>query len=130
MENIDVILVDDDPFMEKIFNNMIGDFDLNFHFCSDAEKGLEEVVKYRPKVLVLDYNMPGLNGQEVIVKLSENHIFKDTSVYLLTGEKMDEMQMLRMRTLGFTELLFKPIGKEDFVKILTSELGELKVKAS
>ncbi len=105
MQDIDLFLIDDDPFMEKIFKSMLNEFDLNFKFCSDAEKGLDEVVQQKPKVLVLDYNMPGLNGQEMIVKLSENHVFQYTSIYLLTGEVMDEMQKLRLMTLGFTKLL-------------------------
>jgi CheY-like chemotaxis protein len=125
MENIDILLIDDSPFMEKVISGLIGDLKLSFHFCSDPEKGLQEVVDFKPKILLLDYNMPGLNGQQVIVKLSEKHIFKDTSVYLLSGEDMDEMQKLRLMTLGFTQLLQKPIDKHTFHKIIKNELGDI-----
>lgn len=128
--NPELIIVDDDPFIGKFFADWLKDYIINFQFYSDPEEGLAQIVEQRPKVVILDYNMPVINGHQLIVKLSEAHIFADSAVFLFTGEDMDKMQVMKMMTLGFERVLFKPLRKEDFIGLLSENLGELKAKSA
>ena len=128
--NPELIIVDDDPFIGKFFADWLKDYSIDYQFYDDPEEGLARIVEQRPKVVILDYNMPIINGHQLIVKLSEEHIFSDSAVFLFTGEQMDEMQIMRMMTLGFEKVLFKPLDKEAFFTLLSDNLGELKAKTA
>ena len=129
-KSVDLVIVDDDPFIGKFFANWLKEYNITFQFYADPEEGLASIVESRPKMIILDYNMPEINGQQLIVKLSEEHIFSDSSVFLLTAEKMDELQVMKMMTLGFEKVLFKPLDRNDFFTLLSDNLGELKSKTA
>jgi len=127
-EGIDLVIVDDDPIIGKIFLRMLKDYDLNVHFYNDSIEALPKILADRPRLVVLDYNMPGMDGHQLIVKFSEKHIFQTTSVMLLTAERLNEFDKMKLMTLGFERIIEKPIDKDHFIGLLSEYFGELKLK--
>jgi chemotaxis family two-component system response regulator PixG len=130
IESVDLVIVDDDPIIGKVLMTMLSGFDLNIHFYDDSVEALPRIVADKPKLVILDYNMPGLDGHQLIVKFSENLIFQTTSVMLFTAEDLSEMEKIKLMTLGFEKIISKPISKSDFIGLMQEFLGELKVKAA
>lgn len=131
MERPDLIIVDDDEFMGKVFSSMLKDHKLNYSFYSDPEKALMAILEHRPKCVLIDFNMPVLNGQDLIVKLSENHIFQHSAIYLITADSLTQMDKVRMMTLGFEKIIDKnSLKKESFLEAISEVLGEVEKHAS
>ncbi|MDD0852857.1 response regulator [Halobacteriovorax sp. GB3] len=127
MAQLDLIIVDDDKFMGKVFSSMLSGYEINYEFYSDSTEALSAILEHRPKCVLLDYNMPGMNGQDLIVKLSENHIFQHSSIFLITADALSEMDKMRMMTLGFEKLIDKNVlKKETFLEAISDVLGEIK----
>ncbi|WP_127716129.1 response regulator [Halobacteriovorax sp. HLS] len=129
-QHVDLVIVDDDPIIGKVLMRMLEGFDLNIHFYEDSTEALSRIVEDRPRLVVLDYNMPGLDGHQLIVKFSERLIFQTTSVMLFTAEKLSEMDKIKLMTLGFEKIIAKPIEKEDFIDIIQENLGKLSLKSA
>lgn len=129
-ESVDLVIVDDDPIIGKVLMNMLAGFDLNVHFFDDSVEALPRIIADRPRLVILDYNMPGLDGHQLIVKFSEKLIFQTTSVMLFTAENLNEMEKIKLMTLGFEKIIPKPISKSDFISIIEESLGQLKLKAA
>ena len=129
-EHVDLVIVDDDPIIGKVLMRMLEGFDLNIHFYEDSTEALGRIVEDRPRLVVLDYNMPGLDGHQLIVKFSERLIFQTTSVMLFTAEKLSDMDKIKLMTLGFEKIIAKPIEKEDFISIIQENLGQLTLKSA
>jgi len=64
-----------------------------------AEKMLFLLTKKRPDMILLDIEMPGMNGFEAITKLKENPEWKDIPVLFLTGY-IDENVLTRASEAG------------------------------
>ncbi|OUR94146.1 hypothetical protein A9Q84_17710 [Halobacteriovorax marinus] len=129
-QGIDLVIVDDDPIIGKILLGMLSEFDLTVHFYDDSIEALPKILADRPKLVVLDYNMPGLDGHQLIIKFSESLIFQSTSVFLLTAEVLNESDKIKLMTLGFEKIIPKPIDREHFLALLEGHFGELKIKAA
>jgi chemotaxis family two-component system response regulator PixG len=129
-EPVDLVIVDDDPIVGKVLLGMLEEYNINVHFYEDSIEALPRIIEDRPRLVILDYNMPGLDGHQLIVKFSENLIFKTTSVMLFTAEELSEMDNIKLMTLGFEKIIPKPISKEQFIEIVESRLGELDRRAA
>lgn len=78
----------------------------------DGEKGLEMIEAERPDLVLLDFNMPGLNGMQVLEALRA-HLDPDvqkTRVVMLTTEAKRET-VYRLVKLGVQDYLIKPFDR-------------------
>jgi two-component system OmpR family response regulator len=83
--------------------------------CETATNGrsaLEVIRKFRPHAAVLDVNMPGMDGYEVLaaIRSEELHVH----VILLTA-RQQESDIIRGFTLGADDYVVKPFGPMELV---------------
>ena len=115
----DVFLIDDDLVSREVIATVLT---LHGHLVHTAETGDSAIEMLAagtviPGVVLLDAQLPGLNGTELIAKLREKC---DSEILLISGSRpADELVAAAD---GF---LMKPFGPED----LARELGQLKPKA-
>ena len=65
-----VLVVDDDPTILKMYRIVLGSAGFNVITASDGEEGLMFVREYSPNVVVLDLQMPGMDGWTMFRQLS------------------------------------------------------------
>jgi two-component system phosphate regulon response regulator PhoB len=68
----------------------------------------------RPALVVLDLNLPGLSGYDVIEQLRADDATKDVAVLMLTARK-DEQDRIRGLSLGADDYLTKPFSPQELV---------------
>ena len=83
-----------------------------------GKEALEKVVQWVPNIILLDINMPDINGFEVLVKLVEGS--PSIPVYMLTGHAYESHKDEALEK-GARDCLTKPID----IKILLEKLAEL-----
>jgi two-component system LytT family response regulator len=77
--------------------------------CSSAAEGLQAIAKYKPEVVFLDVEMPGMNGFEMLQQLSPLAF----EVIFTTGYDAYAIKAIRFSALDY---LLKPIDKEELRK--------------
>ena len=60
------------------------------------------------KLLIVDFNMPGMDGLTMISKMKETQLLKDQIIFMCTTESSEHMQKLG-RELGVKAWIVKPI---------------------
>jgi len=136
MENlnqIEILLVEDNPNdaelavralkKNKLTNNMLvvedGEEALDFIFAKGKFEGRE--IKARPKLILLDLNLPKVNGLEVLKAIKSNDFTKMIPVVVLTSSK-EENDIVQSYSLGVNSYIVKPVDFDKFV-IAVKELG-------
>ncbi len=74
MEAIKVMIADDHSLIREGLRQLL-EFDGSIQVVGEAANGVEcldNLVKYNPEVLLLDINMPGMNGIDVLKKMKED----------------------------------------------------------
>ena len=88
---IHVMLVEDDEFLSDIYHKKFEMEGFKISSADNGEKGLEEIKKRMPDIVLLDILMPKMDGFTVLEKLKEDSATKKIPVILLTnlGQKDD-----------------------------------------
>jgi len=86
-----------------------------------GEHGLELALSDPPDVIILDINLPGINGFDVLQSLQTNSGTANVPVIALSADALDE-QVARGKQAGFTEYMTKPVDIREFRNLLTKIL--------
>jgi len=96
-----------------------GEEALEFVFCTD--KYSSRNIQIQPHLILLDLNMPKINGIEVLQKIKSDERTKTIPVVILTSSK-EGPDIEKCYKLGANSFIVKPVGFENFTKAIT-ELG-------
>jgi len=112
---IRVLLADDHPIVRNGIRRLLeyeGDIEVAGEAC-DGEETLEMVEKLKPDVVLLDMEMPHLNGVEVAKRIRKN--FPDVKVLALSGYD-DRSYIIELLQLGVNGYLIKDEAMETIVE--------------
>jgi DNA-binding response OmpR family regulator len=126
---LDLIIIDDDKNIGKVFESIFSKTDVSFEIYDCPHEGLQALIEKKPACVVLDYHMPNFRGDEVIVRSSQELLFKYCNFILMTDEEFDEMEKMKLMTLGF-QYIFKKTAIHnghfiDIVKDLVSDKRDI-----
>jgi sigma-B regulation protein RsbU (phosphoserine phosphatase) len=83
-------------------------------FAKDGDEGLETYASTRPDVVILDMNMPGRNGLEVIEAIRGGLGDQDVYIIFLTGESASDLKTEALNA-GANDFLTKPVEHEELL---------------
>ena len=90
----------------------IKNFGMECYTAADGRSALENIRRIRPDLAVLDVNMPGMNGYEVLAAIRAEQI--PLRVMLLTA-RQQENDVIRGFTLGADDYVVKPFSPMELV---------------
>jgi CheY-like chemotaxis protein len=122
-----IIVVDDDEDDQYLFNLCFRDMGIDHHvrFFSDALQFLKYAdlvssLNARPSLIIIDYKMPGMNGNAVVEYLKGLEAFSEVPLVILTTIISDEKKQ-RLLKMGVRACYKKGMNYEE----LMSELKEI-----
>jgi len=107
-----VLLVEDDPTTAKSIELMLVHANLNVYATDTGEEGVELAKLYDYDLMLLDLNLPDMNGHDVLRQLRMARI--DTPILILSGED-DTENKLKGFGFGADDYLTKPFHREELV---------------
>ncbi len=107
-----VLLVEDDPTTSKSIELMLTHANLNVYATDLGEEGIDLAKLYDYDLILLDLNLPDMNGHEVLRQLRLARI--DTPILILSGDDGTESK-LRGFGFGADDYMTKPFHREELV---------------
>ncbi len=106
-----LLAVDDEPRILRLMNAVLaGNYDLAT--AGDGEEGLRLALSTRPDLILTDFNMPKMTGQELLQRLRQETSLDDVPVIVLTGHEDDQLRVDLLRN-GAQDFLVKPFSVEE-----------------
>ena len=104
-----VLLADDDPSLRQLVAMTLGTESFMLFQAGDGDESLAITRIERPELVLLDLNMPGMNGLEVCAAIKSDESLGNTKVVVLTasGNYEDREKAL---SLGADEYFVKPFS--------------------
>lgn len=132
MDKIKVVVVDDSLFIRKVIRDVLdSDFEIVVvGEAIDGQDALEKINQLKPDVVTLDYEMPKLNGLEVIDQVM--HLEDRPKIIMVSGfTTEDSVITLRCLEAGAIDFILKPSGttSPDMYKIREMIIEKVKIAA-
>jgi len=121
-QTIDIVVIDDNPRSLELLSTALRRPDAAVHTALNPEQGLELVRKLRPRLVITDLVMPGMNGLEVLQQVTSFDPLID--VILMTAHYTTETAVAAIRH-GAADYLEKPVK----LAVLRSRVAELTASA-
>jgi CheY-like chemotaxis protein len=120
LETIRVLVVDDDPLARSAEVALLVHLGCEIEACVDGRSALDRLVGDLPDLVVLDVDMPGIDGFEVLTWLRQRH--PELPVLLVTGLGGAEVAE-RALALGAKRVLRKPLGLAELRRAVQAAVG-------
>ena len=107
-----VLVVDDDYYMRNVIRSLLQANGIKtFYDAADGLTGLESIITLNPDVVILDWDMPDINGGEFmrIVRSPLTFPMPAVPVIMLTGH-VEREKVIEAVRLGVNEFLCKPVS--------------------
>jgi len=103
-----ILHVEDDPSIQavaKVALEVIGGYEVLS--CASGQQAMEEIEQFAPQFILLDVMMPGMDGPETLLKLSQRVDLNRIPVAFMTA-KVQPGEIEHLRKLGAQEVIIKP----------------------
>ncbi len=107
------LIVDDDPLMVELVMLRVQMLGHQVQFARHGVQALEKVAAFRPDAMILDVDMPYLNGFEVLQRLGPAKLARLPTL-MLTSRRSAVDVRLALR-LGAQDFLMKPFETDDLL---------------
>ena len=111
MNNSKLLLVDDEPLNLKLYDKMLKDFNFQIITAVNGKECLEKVNEHFPDLILLDWNMPVMDGIEALEILKKDETTKDIPVLMITGVMTSSEDLSFAMSIGAIDFLKKPFDK-------------------
>jgi DNA-binding response OmpR family regulator len=109
-----VLVVEDDPVTATLVEHHLDRAGLRVSREENGKKALERILLERPSLVVLDLQLPGMNGLEILARLHEGGGSPGTRVVVLSALGDDE-NVSRAFRLGAHDYVAKPFSPGQFM---------------
>lgn len=90
--------------------------------CASGEDAMKQILLNKPEIILLDINMPGMNGLEVLERIQKMDY--PSRVIFSTAYNYFEYAVQALR-LGAMDFMVKPVKKEQIIGVITHAIDEL-----
>ena len=117
-----VLLVEDEDQLRRVMKDLLQREGYIVAEARDGIQALDEVDRHAPDVIILDLNLPGIDGYSVLAQLRSRPATREIPVMVLTA-KGDEDNEVRVFELGADDFVTKPFRARALTARLEAVLG-------
>ena len=111
-----ILIIDDDQYSREAIAHLLGAEGYQVTCSETGAAGYQNACKLSPDVIILDLNLPDVDGKEVIGEVRRNHSLDFARILVITGRTDDEAR--EALCLGANAFLIKPIEFGSLLKTL------------
>ena len=117
-----ILLVEDNPVNRRLAQFLLRSQGYEVREATTAQEAFDALKKERPDLIVMDIQLPGMDGLEVTRKIKEQQATADIPVVAVTSYAMkgDREKALAAGCAGY---ITKPIDKDTFIREVALRLG-------
>ena len=105
-------MIDDEPSVGEAVRALLEPEGYHVDSPTDPQAALPEILRAAPDLVILDVNMPGMNGWEFCSLLRRQSVTRTVPVLFLTGRQEIRDRITAMQV-GGSDYLSKPFGAEE-----------------
>ncbi|MCJ7773270.1 MAG: response regulator, partial [Desulfobacterales bacterium] len=122
-KHLEILIVDDSVSVRQVVARLIESQGWKTQTAKDGVEALEKIRESQPDLIVLDIEMPRMNGYEFLNAMNVQPRFKNTPVVMLTSRATSKHREKAI-SLGARGFIVKPYKDDEFIEIVMRLTGE------
>ncbi|KAA2239213.1 response regulator [Chitinophaga agrisoli] len=124
LSNIHILLADDNEMNNMLFSKYLTLYGCNVTCTTSGREAMEHLKKTRhlPEIIILDHQMPELDGEQTLLLLKKHAAFKHIPVLICTGGTQYEKPLMAA---GAAAVILKPINPRFLFKVISQHLPHI-----
>ncbi len=123
ISNKKILIVEDNQINAIVLKRVLQKYNFDTHVAVDGKMGVEAVMSYQPDLILMDINMPVMNGIEATKAIrSLNGTFNNIPIFAVTADITDETNRIS-RSAGMNEYIKKPVEVEELLTLILDYLS-------
>ena len=106
-----ILVTDDEKHFLKVLEFSLEDTGCRVETATSGEEALAKAMRKRIDLLLIDVNLPGINGLDTIRAIRQQPAYTKLPVIVLTGGGLDECSATAARQVGASVFLTKPFSR-------------------
>lgn len=122
-----VLIIDDEEDYRMILQDVLASAGMDVRVARDGAEGLDHLKSFSPEVVLVDWMMPRIDGEEFCRRLRADARFRETPVLMLTVKQTadEELEALHF---GVDDFLVKPFRPEELLARVRAALRRSKAE--
>jgi DNA-binding response OmpR family regulator len=116
-----ILVVDDDAPILLLMRNLLREFGFEPVAAGSGEQAIAEARRRTPDLILLDRNMPGMNGDDVLRELRSHDGLSEVPILIVSGEPIGPDEI---RRLGATGHVLKPFDVPALVATIRGHVSD------
>jgi DNA-binding response OmpR family regulator/DNA-binding CsgD family transcriptional regulator len=129
MDEYQILIVDDDPRQLKMLTGHLIDSNpgLKLLIATNGKSGLEIAVRNKPDLILLDWEMPEMDGLEVVRRLNADETTHGIPVIMVTGVHNDVQKLTEALDAGALDFINKPYSGVELVARVKAQINHIAI---
>lgn len=106
-----ILIIEDEYGIQEMLKDFLIDAGFEVIVADDGEEGLAKIYKEFPNIVLLDCQMPKMDGYEVLQKIRRNPLLINLPIIMLTVKSTESDQVKGIQ-LGVDDYIVKPFNKQ------------------
>lgn len=118
-----ILYIEDNPAHLRLVTKILG-YLPNFHILGAHESilGIDLAIEHKPDLILLDINLPDMNGFEVLKYLRQNDVTSEIPVIAISANAMHK-DIQKSLDAGFDNYIVKPIDITVLMRVVDKQLS-------
>jgi two-component system OmpR family response regulator len=117
-----ILIIEDDAYSREALEHLLAAEGCEPRSAADGVSGYRAARRRRPDVIVLDLNLPDVDGQRVLRKLRSNRVLGAVPIVVITGYTRDDIPKEVSSSADFC--ITKPASFDDMIRAIFNLLEE------
>lgn len=119
-----VLVIEDDPDLIQLVSKLLKSAGYLVTACDDGEQGYIAIQRERPDLIVLDVNLPTMDGFEICERIKADKMTRKIPIVIMTAAYTSAEDAERGLKLGAAEYVIKPFMHVPFLAAVRRILDE------
>jgi|GEM_PF-3254327 len=114
LNSAQVLIVEDNQEYRRLLEITLQEAGFAIRTVGTATEAIEQILREKPAILLLDLTLPGMSGEELCRVVKEDPFLRDIAVVVVSGSAEQERK-LNCFALGVNDYLLKPVDTRELV---------------
>lgn len=111
-----VLIVDDARFFREMIKDILSELPVELDDAADGDEAWQKITSTKPQLVLLDLNIPGKNGKEILQALQRTEGLDSVKVLAMSGVERGDETASEVRFIGAADFISKSFKPRELQK--------------